>query len=184
MTTANKAILIIMGIITVIGGIWCAATPGMTYITMVLVAGCVMFFHAIEEIITYRERKSMGMADGWSLAGAIIACLCAALIIISWKVQFLTGIALLYFLFTWLVIAGIISIMGSFRIKKHTDTGIQSIDSVTGMWWTGILIGIIMIIAGCMGFAYPLIAMISIGFIIGFDIISAGVSMLVRAFTL
>ncbi len=182
MSTKNNALLIILGIFTVIGGIWCVATPGLTYMSLVWVAGFMMFFHAIQDIVTYGKRKSMGMADGWSLAGAILACLCGFMIIISGKVELLTGVTMLYILFGWLIAAGIISIFGAFRVRKHTDTGIQSIDNYTGKWWMGVLLGILLIISGCLGFAHPLLAAISIGFIVGIEIITAGVNMLVRGF--
>ncbi len=180
MSTANKAILIILGIITVIGGIWCVASPGMTFMALVWVAGFVMFFHAVQDIVTYGRRKSMGLADGWSLAGAILACLCGISIIFSAKVELLTGITLLYILFGWLIAAGIISIIGAIKVKKHVNTGIRSIDSYTGKWWIGIILGILLIIAGCLGFAHPFIAMLSIGLITGIDIIADGINMIVR----
>lgn len=179
----NRILLFVLGVLTVIGGIWCAATPGLTYLSMVWVAGVIMFFHAVEEILTYGKRKSMGVADGWNLVGAVIACICGFLIIISAKAELLTGVAMLYVLFTWLIIAGVLGILGSFKLKKHSNTGIQAIDNYTGKWWVGMLLGILMILGGCFGFAHPILSMISVGIIVSIDIISVGVNMLVRAFT-
>ncbi len=180
----NRVLLIILGILTVIGGFWCAATPGLTYLSMVWVIGVVMFFHAIEEFVTYGKRKSMGMANGWNLFGSIIAFICGLLIIISAKAELLTGVALLYYLFAWLIFAGITGIFAAFTLKKHMNTGVEAIDNFTGKWWVGVLLGILMIIAGCAGFAHPLLAAISIGLIVGFEIIVTGINMIVAGITM
>ena len=184
MITANKVVLIILGVITVIGGIWCVATPGLTYLSLVWVAGFVMFFHAIQEILTYGKRKSVGLADGWSLAGAILSCFCGFLILISARIELMTGVMLLYILFSWLIATGILSILGAFRLRKHQDTGIRSIDVYTGKWWVGILLGVLLILSGCFGLAHPLIGALSIGLVTGIDIISAGINMMVRGIAL
>ena len=180
----NKVLLIILGILTVIGGMWCAATPGLTYLSMVWVIGFMMFFHAIEEMVTYGKRKEMGLANGWNLAGAILAFLCGLMIIISAKVELLTGVTLLYVLFFWLIFAGITSIFAAFSLKKYQNSGDAVIDSVTGKWWVGIIFGILMIIAAAMGFAHPLLAAISIGLIVGFEIIVTGVNMIICGVTM
>ncbi|MCR5788586.1 MAG: DUF308 domain-containing protein [Lachnospiraceae bacterium] len=181
--TAKKIFMFLLGLLTVIGGMYCAGTPGMTFLSMVWVIGFVMFFHAIEELVTYGEKKRLGLADGWNLAGAIIALLCGLAIIISGQAELVTGATLLYFLFVWLIAAGITGIFAAFKLKKHQDTGVAAIDSFTGKWGWFVLLGIIMIIAGCFGFAHPILSMLSIGFIVGIDIMVAGINMMVRAFT-
>ncbi|MBQ7564862.1 MAG: DUF308 domain-containing protein [Lachnospiraceae bacterium] len=180
----KKILMFILGLLVLIGGIYCVARPGLTYLSMVWVIGFVMFFHAIEDIVTYGERKRLGIADGWNLAGAIIACLCGLAIIISGQAELVTGATLLYFLFVWLISAGIVGIIGAFKLRKHKETGIPAIDSFTGRWGWYVVLGILMILAGCFGFAHPILTMLSIGWIVGIDIMVAGIDMMVRAFTI
>ena len=180
----KKVLLIILGILTVIGGMWCAATPGLTYLSMVWVIGFVMFFHAIEEMVTYSDRKALGFANGWNLCGSILAFICGLLIIISAKAEFLTGVALLYYLFFWLIFAGVFGIMAAFNLKKHTGSEIPAVATAAGKWWVGVIFGILMIIAGCLGFAHPLLAAISIGLIVGFEIIVTGVNLVIAGITM
>ena len=69
----KKILMFILGLLVLIGGIYCVARPGLTYLSMVWVIGFVMFFHAIEDIVTYGERKRLGIADGWNLViGSLI----------------------------------------------------------------------------------------------------------------
>ncbi len=182
--TTNRILSFILGVLTIIGGLWCAATPGLTYLSMVWVIGFVMFFHAVEGIVTYGTRKALGIADGWSLAGAIISCICGLLIIFSSKAEFVTGVAILYYLFFWLIISGVFGIVGAFKLKKHTNTGVAAVDNFTGKWGWFVVLGILMIIAGFFGFAHPLLSMISIGLIVAIDIVAAGINMIAIAFSI
>ncbi len=180
--TAKKILMFILGLMVVIGGLYCAATPGMTYLSMVWVIGFMMFFHAIEDLMTYTERKKMGLASGWNLVSAIIALLCGLAITISGRAELVTGVTLLYFLFAWLIVAGITGIFGAFKLKKLQNSGAAAIDNIAGKWGWFALLGVLMILAGCFGFAHPIITMLSIGFIVGIDIVMAGVNMMVQAF--
>ena len=181
--TAKKVLMFILGLLTMIGGMYCAATPGLTYLSMVWVIGFVMFFHAIENIMTWSERKAAGIANGWNLAGAIISLLCGLLIIISGQAELVTGIMLLYFLFGWLIAAGVIRIVGAFKVKGLKDSPVPGVKEAAKNWGWIIVAGVLMIIAGCFGFAHPVISAISIGFVVGIDIIAAGIDLMIKAFT-
>ncbi|MBQ7563985.1 MAG: DUF308 domain-containing protein [Lachnospiraceae bacterium] len=181
--TGKKICLFLLGLLTLIGGFYCAATPGLTYLSMVWVIGFVMFFHAIEEIVTWSDMKALGIADGWTLAGAIIAMLCGLAIIISGQAELVTGATLLYFLFVWLIAAGITGIISAFQMRKLGDSELLGLQLLAKNWGWYVLLGVLMVFAGCFGFAHPILTMLSIGFIVGVDIMVAGINMMVRAFT-
>ncbi len=181
---AKKIFLFILGLIIVIGGLYCASSPGMTYLTMIWVIGFAMIFHAIEDFFTYSTRKSLGLADGWNLAGSIIAFLFGLAIMISGKTELVTGIALLYFLFAWIIIAGIINIVASFQLRKFQDTGNAVVDGYTSKWGWYVLLGVIMVIGGIFGFAHPVLGMITAGFIVGINIVILGIDMMIGAFAM
>ena len=121
--TAKKICMIILGVLVLIGGCYCVATPGITYLAMVWVIGFMMFLHAIEDIVTYGDRKKEGLADGWDLASAILSCICGCAIIVSGVAELITGVAILYFLFVWMIVRGIIVIIVAFRLKKIEGLG-------------------------------------------------------------
>ena len=182
--TAKKICLIILGVLVVIGGCFCVATPGITYMSMVWVIGFMMFFHAVEDIITYGDKKKAGLADGWDLASAILSCICGCAILISGVAEFVTGVAILYFLFGWMIAMGIITIISAFRLRSLRDVVGTALERLVGKWGWHLALGILMIIAGCFGFAHPILSAISIGLIVGIDIIVTGVKMIVVAFSL
>jgi uncharacterized membrane protein HdeD (DUF308 family) len=177
--TAKKILLIVLGVLVVIGGFYCVATPGITYLAMIWVIGFMMFFHAIEDIVTYGDRKKEGLANGWNLASAILSCICGLFIVISGAAELVTGVVLLYFLFGWMIASGIISIIGAFRLKRLREHGGAALERVVGKWGWYLALGILMIIAGCFGFGHPLISALSIGLIVGIDIIVSGIQIIV-----
>lgn len=182
--TTNRIVLFIFGVLAVIGGIYCAATPGLTYLSMIWVIGFAILFHGIEDIMTWSARKKLGLADGWSLFGSIVAVLCGLTVVISGQAQLLTGLTLLYFLFGWIIFAGVLGIISAFRLKGLKKSEVPEIMAIGSKWGWILLFGILMVIAGLFGFAHPLLSAVSIGIIVGVNIIITGINMILRAFTL
>ncbi len=171
--TAQRILTIVMGVLLTIGGIWCMVMPFETVTTLVWIFGIFMFVRAIAEIATYRERKAAGFADGFSLAMSIISLIFGFLLIVSWKMQFVATDVLLFFIFFWLIFGGVMSIVSAVQLKRLFD-----ISPVAG-----IIIGIIMIFAGMLGIAHPLVAAMSVGIIVGINIVACGIDLVVRGFT-
>ncbi|MCR4656156.1 MAG: DUF308 domain-containing protein [Lachnospiraceae bacterium] len=181
--SGSKILLFILGLLTVIGGFYCAATPGLTFLSMIWVIGVVMLFNAVQEIVTWSARKKAGAADGWNLFGAIISCICGIAIIVSARIELLTGEILLYFLFIWLILTGLIEIFGAFGLRKFKHSEAEVMSGMAKNWGWLVLLGIIMVLTGCFGFAHPFIAALSIGFVVGIEIVVSGINMIARAFS-
>ena len=180
----KKVLLFILGLLVMFGGVFCVARPLAVDMAMIWIMGFVMFFYAIENIVTYKERKRMGIADGWNLAGAILGLICGLVIIISGTAKLIVGEMLIYILFIWMIISGIITLIGAFNLRKFKNTGEPAIDSFTGNWGWYAVLGVLMIIAGIFGCAYPLITALAIGIFVGVDIIVAGIQMMALSFTI
>jgi uncharacterized membrane protein HdeD (DUF308 family) len=183
MSTGKRVLMIIMGILVFIGGLYCIARPGMTYLSLVWFIGIMMFFYAVEAIVSYGERKRLGLASGWNLVSAILACICGFAIIVSYYAEFIAAEMLVYILFGWLIASGLISIMAAFGLKKLPEDAEKVIETVTGKWWIHVIIGIFMILAGIFGFVHPLIGAIAIGLVVGVEILTSGIKMIAVAFT-
>ena len=164
---------IILGVLLVIGGVWCAATPLSTDMALVWVFGCFMFVKAVGDIATYSDRKAVGFADGFSLAMSIISCIFGALLIFSWGLRLTTAEVLLFFVYFWLIVGGVMTIVGAIQGKKFL--GFSPVP--------GIIIGILMILAGFFGVAHPVVGAISIGIIAGVDIMISGIDLIFKGVT-
>ncbi len=168
--TGKRVLTIILGILLIIGGIWCMITPLSTDMALVWVFGVFMFVQACGELSTYSERKAAGYADGFSLAMSIISLIFGLILIFSWRMDIAAAEVLLFFVFFWLIVGGVMTIVGAVQAK-----GVLGISPV----W-GVIMGIIMILAGFFGVVHPVIGAISIGIIAGIDIVVAGIQLIVR----
>ncbi len=179
--TGSKVCMIILGVLVVIGGIFCIARPGMTFLSLVWFIGIMMFAYALEAIMTYSTRKKLGLANGWSLFSAILACICGILIIVSGYAELVAAEMLLYILFGWLIATGILTICGAFGLKSLPEPDVEIVEALAGKWWIHLIFGILLIIAGIFGFVHPFVAAFTIGMIVGIEIIISGINMIAAA---
>lgn len=161
---------VIFGIMLMIGGFWCMRTPLATDMAFVWVFGVFMFAQACGEIATYSERKAAGYADGFSLAMSINSLILGLILIFSWRMEIVTAGILVYFVFFWLIFEGVLSIVGSVQVKRAL--GISPV--------LGVLLGIMMILAGFFGVAHPLLGAISLGIITGANIAISGMELIIK----
>jgi uncharacterized membrane protein HdeD (DUF308 family) len=174
--------MIILGVLVLIGGIFCIARPGMTFLSLVWFIGIMMFVYALQAIMTYSTRKKLGLANGWSLFAAILACICGIAIIVSGYAELVAAEMLLYMLFGWLIATGILTLFGAFGLKSLPEPAERMVEIITGRWWIHLIFGILLIAAGIFGFVHPLVGAFTVGMIVGIEIIISGINMIATAF--
>lgn len=160
-----KVLSIILGVFLIIGGISCMFTPLSTYTALAWVIGFSMLMNAIGDICTYSARKELGLADGWSLAGAIISMILAMVLLGSYFLQFAVITMIPIIAGAWILIDGIVHIISA--IKMHHFRKTLPEENRGKFWIVTLIIGIIMVICGIVGFMHPVILTISIGFTVG-----------------
>lgn len=68
-----RILTIILGVFLVIGGIYCMLTPVATYSAIGWIIGAAMLIEGVASVITWSERRRLGLADGFSLVAASAA---------------------------------------------------------------------------------------------------------------
>ena len=177
--TTKKILAVLLGLLMIIGGFYCAVTPGMTYFSLAWVAGFAILFDAVGVLTSWSDMKALGHADGWTLCGAILSLVFALALIFSVRLQLFTGAVMAYVIAFWIILAGCIRIMAAVRLRRFKkSTGLEA----PGMAWGWVLIlGILMIVAGILGLVNPLGLAIAIGFLVGISIIAAGTNLIAFA---
>lgn len=179
MKTSGKIIVIVMGILMVASGVYCIAVPGLTFLALGWVIGFNMILDAIGNICTWGGRRELGLADGWTLAGAIASLCFGIILIVSETMQLAVELFVAYTAALWLLLIGLFRIVRSshlHRIHKEFDTRVMARN-----WWVVMLTGILMVIVGVMSFMNPAIAAVAIGTMVGVGIFFAGVNLLATA---
>ena len=179
MKTSGKIIVIVMGILMVASGVYCIAVPGLTFLALGWVIGFNMILDAVGNICTWGSRRELGLADGWTLAGAIASLCFGIILIVSETMQLAVELFVAYTAALWLLLIGLFRIVRSshlHRIHKEFDTRVMARN-----WWVVMLTGILMVIVGVMSFMNPAIAAVAIGTMVGVGIFFAGVNLLATA---
>ena len=173
-----KALFIILGALMLIGGIYCMFAPIETYSTIAWLIGIAMIFEGVGSAITWNSRRLFGLADGWTLVGAIASIVLGALLLGSFAMQMAVDYFIAIIIAVWLVFGGIVRIIAAINIRRFRNaTG----DDTFRSSWIGLLIlGILVVILGILCIFNPLAVMASVGFLLGLAIAFVGAGLIVR----
>lgn len=175
-----KVLTCILGVLLVIGGFFCIFNPGSTYSTLAWIIGFCMLISAIGDICTYSDRKAKGMADGWSLAGAIISAVFGIILLISNGMQFALNTIIAILAGVWILASGIVKIISAVKLHKFRQTLPE--ERRGSVWLITLIIGILMALAGIIGFINPAVMALTIGMLMGIYILMTGVELIAVSF--
>ena len=159
--------MIIMGIIMVICGIACVATPILTTFSLMHFFMFLLFVTGITLLIESIMRRNVP-----DLILSILSLIAGGFIVFSPNMSFVTETILLYIMAGWFLIRGIFGLVNVIRMRKFVGGG---------MFVLGLIVSILVIIAGIYSFIHPVVfagalgIMASVYFIVeGIDLIVAG----------
>ena len=177
----GNILAIIFGVLIVIGGIYCLMAPAATYMAQAWLLGIVMIADGIANIVTYSQLRKAGYSNGWTLLGAIISIIFGIVLLGSYAAQLAVDLFFAYMIAAWLIITGIMRIGFSLQMRK-LNQGVQQHQPIGERWWFSLIVGILVVIVGIMCLFNPMIAVVSVGLLIGISIIFVGVSVIALAF--
>ena len=155
---------IIFGIIMIIGGIVCMASPLTTFLSTGHFLSIMLLLFGIAGIIDYVKNKK-------NVLEIVLSVLAIILCVIS---LFMPGTSLvfdtvmIYMTAAWYVVLGIVSIVLAFKVRKEEK-----------LWFLGLITGILGVILGVYSFLHPQVVALSTGMLIGFYYIETGISTIV-----
>lgn len=114
----SRILTCILGVVMIGTGIYCLCAPAMTYLTLGYIVGIKMILDAIGGIVFWSTRKKAGLADGWSLAGAILSLLFGIVLIGSAALQLIVDMTIVYLAAIWLIVVGVVRFVLPLRLRK------------------------------------------------------------------
>ena len=179
MKVTYKILSVILGILMIVSGIYCLATPGITFLAVGWIIGINMIADAIGNIFTWKGRKEEGLADSWTLAGAIVSLIFGIVLIGSNAMQLSVELFVAYMAALWLVVIGILRLVRS--VKLHQFHKAFNTKVIARRWWVVMLNGILLIAAGVFGLMNPAMTAVAIGTMMGLNIVVAGINLISTA---
>ena len=181
MKTFGKVLSVILGILMIVGGLYCLFTPGLTYLSIGYVVGLSMVLDAIGRFVGWHKARKDGAADGWMLTNAILSAVFGFFILNSAALQLGVDVFIVYYIAVWMVCHGIVVIARAAqlcKIHKNWDT-----KKLGTHWYLPLTIGILMCVFGVLCMFKPIIMASTLGVFIGLGIISAGANLITLATT-
>ncbi len=155
--------LLIFGILLIIVGVILFATPGINSIVMGYTVCILMLGYGIAEIAYYIANRKSHIVSGWLLADGIITTILGILLLFMPGAQILT-MTILFAI--WVLFTGVTRTSAAFTLK----------DAGSSNWGWVLLSGVIGIIVGIWFMFDPLLAIMTIGFLLPLALLVQGIS--------
>ena len=162
-----KAANIILGILTVLLGVYCLFRPGIAFVSMAWMLGVLLLFAGANLIIFQLQAEKKSALD---ILKAVILIVVGILLLFNNFSALFTDTVILYMIGTGFMLSGIIQIIRSVSAKKN---------EVSSWGWL-MAAGILLVLGGLFAIAHPIFTAISVGYWIAFSILCDGVSMLLQ----
>ena len=157
---------IICGVLLMIGGFSCMFRPAATFFNTGYFMTILLLVYGVIGIVNVIKKE----AHPLQLAVDIPAVIVGVLAIFRPGTTLLFDGFMVYLFAAWFVLQGIISIYVSYSARSFKKG-----------WFWGLLLGIIGVILGVYSFFHPMVSVVSIGFLVGFYLVQAGLDMIVLA---
>lgn len=165
-----SVVCVILGIIMIIGGIACFFTPIATALAAGYIIGILLLVFGIFGIIKAITDK--GDALDWVLS--ILAIIVGIFSVVRPNIVYVgsdgslqVDSLLVYVFIIFFLIEGVIQICIAFKSK-----------AVNPNWYVNLIAGIICVVVGIIFLARPMVAAVTIGFLVAFIFFSAGASLI------
>ena len=172
----KKILVMLVGIVLVLGGLFCLFNPSATFFITGYVIGAFILCDAIANIIAWFDSKKYINISGWYLFEAIISLLFGITVMLNVTMQFAVDMAIVYIICIWIIIAAIFRISLAIKIKKINNI-LPSVFK-NKKWISLLLIGILMIVFAVICMIQPAIMSILLGTLISLVIIFNGISLI------
>ena len=176
-----RLLSLIFGLCMIVTGLYCVATPTQTFMMLGWLVGFSMLFDAIGRLVFWWEARKEGMADGLTLASAILSGVFAVLVLSSETLQIGIDLYIAYFIAIWLVANSIITIARAWKVRKfHKNWNTQLIGT---HWYLPLAIGILQCLFGMLCVMNPQIVTATVGIFMGLGVVASGANIISVATT-
>jgi uncharacterized membrane protein HdeD (DUF308 family) len=159
----NWWLTLIRGIVAILFGVMTFIWPGITILSLTILWGAYALVDGVMAIVTAFSSSGAQTSSRWWLGLAGLVGIAAGVLTFLFPIG--TSLGLLIFLAAWLVVAGVMQIIGAIRLRKVIDNE----------WLLG-LVGALSILLGISLVAFPGSGLVSVAWMVGTFAIIAGIS--------
>ena len=187
---------LILGILLVIGGFWCVASPLTLYSLLPTLLAIAILAEGIGSFMIWLSLRKIGQpGSSLLLVTAILSVFVGASLLLDEQLQLTMVLMIPFIVGGWLVVTGIFRVINAFQIRKlgreaesvpAADGDARRVKAVLNeigrTWWLHLAVGILMVIAGGVSCSSPLVLIGMIGTFMGIDVVFSGLNLIFAAF--
>lgn len=159
-----KIVTIILGVLTTLLGGYCIFRPGLAALSLAWLLGIMLVISGINIAINYFAKK---IGSGWDAFFGILSILSGIVLLSNYYGAFFADTVIVYFIVAFVLISGILRVMGSWKMKKR---GLP--------WLWSMIFGIISILIAIVAMFHPLMGVALVGYMVAFSIMTQGINTL------
>ncbi len=133
----KRVLVILMGVLMIIGGVFCLMTPVETFLSIGYMVGVMILCDAIGNIVAWFHVRKYAQISGWYLVNAILSLIFGIIVIANMAMQFAVDMAIVYIVAAWVIAQGISRISLALKLKKVADILPKAFSNKK---WVGILV--------------------------------------------
>ena len=156
---------IILGILMIIGGIFCMATPLTTYLSTGYFMSIMLLFFGIAGLVRAFMKKGNKALE---IVVSVLAIIIGLISVFMPGTTLVFDTMMLYMSAAWFVVQGIVTIVLAIKLRKEDS-----------LWIVALIAGILGVILGVYSFLHPQVLAVSSGMLIGFYFIESGIDIIV-----
>ena len=173
-----KVVTILLGALLVALGVYYVATPIETYSVIGWIIGLSMLIEGVASAITWNDRRLLGFADGWTLAGAIASIVLGVYLLGSYAAQSAVDYFIAYVIAAWLVIAGVTRVIAGLHVRSFQMA--YGTDVIGLNWGIIVVFGLLIAVLGVLCVFNPTAVMAGVGFMLGLSVVLVGLGLISR----
>lgn len=163
-----KTVGIVLGVITALVGVYALCVPLSVFLGITWVIAILIIVNGVESIADGATGANKNV--GKIVLGSLVT-LGGVLLLFNGLLRFMTDLLMVYLIGGALIIYGIFQIVSGWKARKiFKNRAVVSI-----------ICGAISVIGGILAFGHPMLTMISVGYIIAFNLVMQGVNMIIIA---
>lgn len=157
-----RIITIILGVLTILFGVFCAFRPGIAALSLAWLLGMLLIISGISIIINYFSRK---IGSGWDVFFGVLSVIGGLVLLCNYYGAFFADTIIVYFILAFVLFSGVIRAVGAWKMRK------------SGMpWLWGLIFGVLSVIMAVVAMFHPLMGIALVGYMVAFNIITQGVN--------
>ena len=170
----KKVLGIILGLLMMTGGFYCIKAPGITFLGLILVFGITLIESAVGYVVIWSVIKKAGGKNGLLIVNAILAFIVGFALLTDYFAQYVAEGMMLTMVAVVMILIGIEQINFAIKIKKLNGNFV--------IFLLMLIIGFFMALAGVASLINPIVLEMTIGTLIGIDIMLMGINLMFNTF--